>query len=147
MEPELIAFQKFEEGFNCAQSSFYPFAKSMGMSAEHALKLTTAFGAGMIYRGDTCGAITGVMMAIGLKYGRENVNDTDAKELTYFLVKELHDRFTKEFGSIQCKQLLGLTDVSPESWTTAKEKFKSHCPMYVSRAVCITNELFKKLDK
>lgn len=147
MEPELIAFQKFEEGFNCAQSSFYPFAKSMGMSAEHALKLTTAFGAGMIYRGDTCGAITGAMMAIGLKYGRENVNDTDAKELTYFLVKELHDRFTKEFGSIQCKQLLGLTDVSPESWTTAKEKFKSHCPMYVSRAVCITNELFKKLDK
>lgn len=117
------------------------------MSAEHALKLTTAFGAGMIYRGDTCGAITGAMMAIGLKFGRENVNDTDAKELTYFLVKELHDRFTKEFGSIQCKQLLGLDDVSSESWATAEEKFKSHCPMYVSRAVCITNELFKKLDK
>lgn len=147
MEPQSVAFQKFDEGFNCAQSSFYPFAKDMGMSAKHALKLTTAFGAGMIYRGDICGAITGAMMAIGLKFGRENANDTDAKELTYFLVKELHDRFTKEFGSIQCKQLLGLDDVSSESWATAEEKFKSHCPMYVSRAVYITNELFKKLYK
>lgn len=147
METQKIALHKFEEGFNCAQSSFYPFAKSVGMSSEDALKLTTAFGAGMIYRGDTCGAVTGAMMAIGLKYGRDNVNDTDAKELTYFLVKELHNKFTDKFGSIQCKQLLGLADVSPESWAKAEGKFKSQCPLYVSEAVKITTELLNKLEK
>jgi C_GCAxxG_C_C family probable redox protein len=143
-----IASAKFEAGFNCAQSSFYPFAKDAGLNAKQALKLTTAFGAGMIYRGEMCGAVTGAMMAIGLKFGRSEAEDADAKELTYFLVKELHSRFENEFGSIHCKQLLGLNDVSAESWAKANEdeKFKSNCPLYVARAVEITNELIKKLE-
>lgn len=142
------AVQLFESGFNCAQSSFYPFAKNMGMSEKHALNLTTAFGAGMIYRGEMCGAVTGAMMAIGLKFGRNKADDADAKDLTYSLVKELHTRFEKEFGSIHCKQLLGMTDISPESWAAVNEdkKFKSNCPLYVAKAVEIVNELFKKLE-
>ncbi len=143
------AIELFERGFNCAQSSFYPFAKNMGMSEKHALNITTAFGAGIIYRGEMCGAVTGAMMAIGLKFGKNVADDADAKDLTYSLVKQLHTRFEKEFGSIHCKQLLGLNDVSAESWAKANEdkKFKSNCPLYVARAVEITNELFEKLEK
>jgi hypothetical protein len=87
------------------------------------------------------------MMAIGLKFGKSETEDADAKELTYFLVKELHSRFENEFGSIHCKQLLGLNDVSAESWAKANEdeKFKSNCPLYVAKAVQITNELFEKI--
>ena len=142
------ALQLFESGFNCAQSSFYPFAKNMGISKKHALNITTAFGAGIIYRGEMCGAITGAMLAIGLKFGRSEAEDADAKELTYFLVKELHTKFEKEFGSLHCKHLLGLNDVSAESWAKVNEdkKFKSNCPLYVAKAVEIANELFKKLE-
>ena len=144
-----IASQKFEEGFNCAQSSFYPFAKNEGLTEEQALKLTTAFGAGMIYRGEMCGAVTGAMMALGLKYGRSKVDDTDAKELTYSLVKELHTRFEKKFGTVLCRELLGLADTSPLSWEIANSRnlFVKNCPFYVAEAVKITNELIKKNEK
>ena len=144
-----IASQKFEEGFNCAQSSFYPFAKNAGLSDEQALKLTTAFGVGMIYRGEMCGAVTGAMMALGLKYGRSKVDDNDAKELTYFLVKELHTRFENKFGSVLCCELLGLADTSLVSWEIANSNnlFTKNCPLYVSGAVEITSELIKKMEK
>lgn len=144
-----LASQKFEEGFNCAQSSFYSFAINAGIAEKEALKLTTAFGVGMIYRGEMCGAITGAMMALGLKYGRDKAEDADAKELTYFLVKELHDRFEKKFGSILCKELLGLNNTNPESWEIANknDQFKKRCPMFVTEAVEITEKLIQKLEK
>jgi len=144
-----IATQKFEEGYNCAQSSFYPFAITAGITEEQALKLTTAFGAGMIYRGEMCGAVTGAMMALGLKYGQSKVGDTKAKELTYSLVKELHTRFEKKFGSVLCHELLSLADTGPVSWEIAKSNnlFKKNCPLYVSEAVKITNELINIKEK
>ena len=84
---------KFSEGFNCAQACFYPIAVKSGMEPEHALKLTTGFGAGMVFRGEMCGAITGSMMAIGLVHGRSQADDNDSKDKTYMLIKELPKLF------------------------------------------------------
>jgi len=141
-----IAGKLFSEGFNCAQSTFYPFAVRSGILPEAALKLTTGFGSGMVYRGETCGAVTGVMMAIGLIYGRSEANDYDSKDKTYMLIKEMYKRFCNKHGSIVCKELLKLENNSPESWDRANSEglFETHCPLFVKDAVIITEELLKK---
>jgi C_GCAxxG_C_C family probable redox protein len=139
-----IAQNKFSEGFNCAQASFYPFAIKSGMDPEQALKLTTGFGAGMVFRGEMCGAITGSMMAIGLVHGRSQADDYDSKDKTYMLIKEMHKQFTEKHGSIICKDLLKLENNESESWEKAKDLFKTHCPVFVRDAVSITEEIVNK---
>ena len=135
----------FGEGFNCAQAVFLPFALKAGISQENALKLTTAFGAGMVYRGETCGAITGAMMAIGLNSGRSSASDYNSKDKTYMLINELYKRFQQKHGSILCKELLKLDDTGHESWAKASGEglFDIQCPLYVKEAVGITEELLK----
>ena len=51
-----------------------------------AKKIVCGFGAGMGYIGETCGAVTGVLMLIGLKCGKVHVEDNGAKDKTYDLV-------------------------------------------------------------
>ena len=59
----------FDEGFSCSQAVLSAFAPEHGLDRETALKVATAFGGGMGHRGDTCGAVTGAFMAIGLRHG------------------------------------------------------------------------------
>lgn len=133
----------FADGLNCAQSAFYPFAIKQGVNPEHALKLATGFGAGMVYRGETCGAITGSMMSIGLTIGRFDANDYDSKDKTYMLINELYKIFKEKHGSILCKELLKLEGEAPECWQNAGKKglFDTHCPKYVKDAAEITEKL------
>ena len=135
----------FHEGFNCAQSAFLPFARDYKIDVNHALKLATGFGAGMVSRGDTCGAVTGAMMAIGLKYGRNIVSDEQSKNYTYQLINEFYDAFKKEHGSILCKDLLGADLSTQEGRMKAGEAglFQKLCPKFVKSAVEITENLIK----
>lgn len=136
----------FGEGFNCAQSVFVPFAVKAGLTREEAFKLTTGFGAGMVYRGETCGAITGAMMALGLNKGRSQAGDYDSRDKTYALINELYKRFKEKHNSIICKELLELKGLGHEDWETAyKEgKFDLQCPLYVKEAARIAEELIQK---
>lgn len=140
-----FAEQIFDDGFNCAQSVLLPFALKAGISKENALKLTTGFGAGMVYRGETCGAITGAMMAIGLAKGRSKVDEQVLKENTYRLTNKLYNEFKRKHGTIICKELLKLENTNPVSWDKANEKglFDIQCPLYVKDAAFITAELLK----
>lgn len=114
------AEKRFLEGFSCAQAVFSAFAEAEGMELETALKTASSFGAGMARMGDTCGALTGGMMVLGLKYGRTAADDTDAKEKNYRLVHEFVEEFDKRFGHSLCRDLLGFDPGSPE----ASQKFK-----------------------
>jgi C_GCAxxG_C_C family probable redox protein len=142
MELSLLPFwaqKTFESGFNCAQASFTAFAVQNGIDRDAALSMTTGFGSGMVGRGETCGAITGSMLAIGLQAGRDKVDDIDARETTNAMIKELYKQFTDKHGSILCKELLELKDTSPESWQQVRDSnlFKTRCPHFVADAVAI----------
>src|SRR5690606_21662821 len=129
----------FKSGFNCAQSVFVPFAREYKIDAEAALKLSTGFGAGMVYRGETCGAVTGAMMAIGLVYGRKMASDTASRDKTYELINRFYTEFKKMHGSIICKELLK-TDISTEEGRKQAGKddlFNRICPTLVKDAAAI----------
>ena len=120
-KPE-IAVECFNGGFSCSQSVFSTYAKELGIEKEQALKIACAFGGGMVGMGDTCGAVTGAMMAIGLKYGKFDAQDNAAKSLTYDEVKLFMDEFKMRNSSIICRELLGYNPGNPEEEKAFKEK-------------------------
>ena len=65
-----MAEAKFREGYNCAQSVLFSFCEELGLDAETALKLSCGLGAGMGRQGEVCGAVSGGIVVLGLKFGR-----------------------------------------------------------------------------
>jgi C_GCAxxG_C_C family probable redox protein len=78
------------------------------MDFETALKLSSSFGGGMGRLREVCGAVSGMFMVVGMKYGYSDPKDVKAKEEHYRLIQELAKRFEEENGSIICRELLGL---------------------------------------
>ena len=96
----------FRGAFNCSQSIFSSYAPEYGLNKDIALRLSTGFGGGMGRMQNTCGAVSGAFMVIGLKYGMGIDGDVEARDKTYELVKEFTNRFQKIHGSINCKELI-----------------------------------------
>jgi len=135
----------FEEGFNCSQSVCSAYAEQFGLDRETALKVAAGFGAGMGRLAGTCGAVTGAVMILGLKYGAVDAKDKEAKEKTYARVREFAKRFTDRHGSILCKELLDCDISTPEGLNYAKEQklFATRCAQLVKDAAEILAEMVK----
>ena len=135
----------FKEGFTCSQAMLSTYGPQLGLNPELALKVSGAFGGGMARMGETCGAVTGAFMVIGLKYGNARVEGKQAKEKTYGLVKEFVDRFKSRNGSIVCRELLGCDISTPEGRDLAKEKnlFATLCPKFVQDAAEIIEQILE----
>ena len=107
------------------------------------MKIACGFGAGMGKMAKTCGAVTGGFMVIGLKYGHTKGGDIESKEKTYALVREFSDLFSKDHGSVECRELLSCDINTPEGLKLAQEQklFRTLCPKYVESAVKILEKI------
>jgi len=140
------AEERFVEGFSCSQAVFSAFAEAEGIDLETALRIASSFGAGMAQMGDTCGALTGGMMVLGLKFGRVVADDTDSKENNYRLVREFVDRFNKRFESCACRDLLGFEPSAPEASQRFKDEpeLEKRCAGFVREASEILEKIIEK---
>ena len=116
-----IAVEKFFAEYNCAQSVFYAFSQDLGLDPDTALRLACGFGAGMARKQEVCGAISGGIMAIGLKYGRGEGEDKAVTEDAYAMVWDLTDRFEAKHGSCLCRTLMGCDLSTPEGRQSSKD--------------------------
>jgi C_GCAxxG_C_C family probable redox protein len=117
------ALEKFMARYNCAQSVLYAYGPGLGLDAETSLKVATGLGAGMGRRGEVCGAVTGGILALGLKYGRGSRQDRSATEETYRKTLDLMARFEKRHGSCLCRVLLEGCDLRTAE---GQQFFKEH---------------------
>ncbi len=101
------AGEVFDAGFNCAQSVFVPFARDTDLPEKEAFLLASVFGGGMGKMQLTCGAVTGAFMALGLHYGFATSDNKDQRAVVLAKTRLFVAEFTKRFGSISCKELLG----------------------------------------
>ena len=134
----------FDEGFNCSQAVFSAFAPQLGLDRVTALKVAGPFGGGIGRMGETCGAVTGALMVIGLKYGQTISEDKASKDKSYELVKQFAERFKdRNHGCLICRELLGADISTPEGMQKIKEKqaFTTMCPKFVRDAAEIVEEL------
>jgi C_GCAxxG_C_C family probable redox protein len=139
------ALEYFTSGFSCSQAVFSAFAEELGVDRDTALGAAGAFGGGMAGRAETCGAVTGALMVLGLKYGKRQPEDNAAKEKTYALAGEFIQRFESHRGSILCRSLVGYDLRLPDEYAAAKEAgaFRATCPELVREAALILDELIQ----
>lgn len=136
------AVTTFNKGFNCCQAVLSVFCEELNMDKEMALKIGTGFGGGL-RKGEVCGAVSGAVMVIGLKYGHCIEGDIETKKKANSITRELVDRFEEKNGSIICKELLGYDLSDEQQYQTMVEQglFQSKCPLMIQDAIDILNEL------
>lgn len=123
-------------GCNCASCVFTAFADLTGMEEETALKVSSAFGGGMGQLGQTCGAFSGMLMALGALRG---ITSAEGKKEYYAVVHELGDRFRAKAGELSCPGLLapqGLTGSDP----AILPKKKAYCNTLIALACDLLDE-------
>ena len=98
----------FKGGANCAQAVVGAFAEECGLEFEQAMRMASSFGAGMGRLREVCGAVSGMLMVLGLKEGHYSVGDKPGKDRHYACVQALAAEFKSKTGSLICHELLGL---------------------------------------
>jgi len=128
------ALEKFVAGYNCAQSVLYAYGPELGLDGETSLRVATGLGAGMGRRGEICGAVTGGILALGLKYGRGARQDWSATEETYRKTLDLMERFEQRHGSCVCRVLLDGCDLRTEE---GQQHFKERDLLHKTCMGCV----------
>jgi len=144
------AGQYFANTFNCSQSVLSAFGQDYGLTEDMCLKLGCAFGGGMARQQMTCGAVTGALMVLGLKFGRAAGDPQSQTRITYEKTMEFFDEFKNKHRSINCRELLqGLDMNDPEDAKKIQELdlFKNVCSGYIQDAAEIVEKLLTAHEK
>lgn len=96
-----------QAGMNCAQAVVCNYCDMFGVDKKIAFQMAEAFGAGMGSMEYTCGAVSGLLMLLGLK-NSSGTPEKLTKAATYKLGKELINKFKEKNGSVICAELKGL---------------------------------------
>lgn len=132
----------FMQGIDCSQVVTGAFAEKMGMTKEQARKVSSCFGGGMMC-GETCGAVTGALMAIGMVYGHSREGDQAQKDVMAAKTGEFKRLFGEKYSSCMCRELLGHDISKPGEMEKVLEKglMFDFCPRVVEDTIDILEKI------
>ncbi len=135
------AVSEIKGGLCCSQAILCAYGPSFGLDHEAASRVAAGFGGGMGRMAETCGAVTGAYMVLGLAADPSTVRDGRAR--IYETVREFAKRFTARNGSVCCRDLMGCDISTAEGLASATEKglFASVCVRMVRDAAEILEEM------
>lgn len=133
----------FLDRYCCSQSLLRAFAPRFGLDLGTAARIAAPFGGGIGHMGWTCGAVTGALMVIGLKFGYQDPADVEGKERGMEITRAFLARFQERNGSTICRELLGVDLSLPGGLEQARaaELFKQRCPELVRSAAEIVEAM------
>lgn len=135
------AAENFLLGYNCSQAVAVAFCEELGMDEKTAARLSSAFGGGMGRMRQVCGAFSGMMLVLGLRYGYDTPGDDESKRLLYTRVQALAEQFRQEAGSIVCREILGNPSTSPDPTPRTAEFYKTRpCARMTALAARLLDE-------
>jgi C_GCAxxG_C_C family probable redox protein len=102
------AVENFMAGYGCCQSVVAAFADLYGLDDTLAKKVAAGFGGGVGRLRMMCGAVSGIVMLIGLDCGQTEGGDREGKSACYKVVQELLAQSKQENGSLICAEILGI---------------------------------------
>ena len=148
------AVDNFMDGYGCCQSVVAAFADLYGLDDMLAKKIAAGFGGGVGRLRMMCGAVSGIVMLVGLDCGQTEGSDRDGKSACYKVVQELLAQSQAENGSLICAEILGLKghDKAPCSYVasarTAEYYKQRPCAAKVESAARIfANHLLRTKNK
>ena len=125
----------FRSGCACSQAVLGTFGPRLGLTEDDAMRVSAAFAGGM-RMAETCGAVTGAFMVLGLAYCDEKCRTAEGRKRAYEHTVSLAAEFKARHESLVCRDLLGCDISTPEGGRLATEKglFRSKCPEFVRSA-------------
>lgn len=109
------AKENFLNGYNCCQAVFLACTDELGLDTETRAKIASSFGGGMGGMRQVCGAVSGMLMALGLHQGYTDPKDKAGKAAQYEVIRALADEFKRENGSIICRSFWDWMRISSPS--------------------------------
>ena len=107
--------------------------------------MATPFGGGVARWGTICGAVVGGAMGLGFCYGSTRGEEKENREKTYAKVQQMIREFEKEFGTIQCKDLIHLNLLDPADRKKFQEmNLRQRCSQFVARSAENVRKLLKE---
>jgi C_GCAxxG_C_C family probable redox protein len=123
----------FKSGFFCAESVLVAIAESRGIQSDWIPKIATGFCSGIARTGGMCGAVSGAIMGINLVAGRSS--PSESMEFSFTLTQKLVSQFEGQFGSVNCRQLIGCDLASEAGQRTFMENnLMERCYQYAAEA-------------
>ena len=102
------AVENFMQGYGCCQSVVAAFADVYGLEEVLAKKIAVGFGGGVGRMRMMCGAVSGIVMLVGLDCGQTEGSDREGKSACYKVVQDLLAKSKEENGSLICAEILGI---------------------------------------
>ena len=102
------AVDNFMAGYGCCQSVVAAFADLYGLDENLAKRISAGFGGGVGRLRMMCGAVSGIVMLVGLDCGQTEGSDRAGKSACYKVVQQLLARSELDNGSLICAEILGL---------------------------------------
>jgi C_GCAxxG_C_C family probable redox protein len=127
MELRKKAEEMYRSGkFLCSEAVFLAANEFLGRPVpDEMVRLASGFPVGMGKAGCACGAVTGGVMALGIKYGRTSAG-VEMPGM-FEAAKELHDRFVARRKSVCCR--------------TLTRRFEFGSPEHIEQCIAITGEV------
>ncbi|WP_319502412.1 C-GCAxxG-C-C family protein [uncultured Draconibacterium sp.] len=136
------ALNRFDEGYACSQSVLLAFADHFKLDKTMAKRISATFGGGMGRLRETCGAVTGGFMVIGLAFGNEEPKDMETKLNSYKKVRELNNLVEDIHGTTNCRQLL--IKHATEAQVQDRKHHKIICRKVVGDATALVYDILKE---
>jgi C_GCAxxG_C_C family probable redox protein len=132
----------FRSGFNCAQAVFSAFCQDYGLEPDIALRIAGGLGSGA-RSADTCGALSGAILVIGLRHGQDTSRDKAAKELCNSETEKFSRLFREKNGSSLCRELLhcDITTEEGRKFAVDANLFTTKCVELVVDAIMILEDM------
>ena len=140
------ARQYFKDGYNCCQAVVLAFIDELDIDKDTAMALASSFGGGVGRLREVCGAVSGMFMVLGALYGYDDAKNDEAKKLLYTRVQSFADEFKGEYGTIICRELLGVGGAQKPAPTPRNPEFykKRPCLGFVASAARIMSEFINE---
>ena len=132
----------------CAQVVTGTLMEILGISDDMVLKAATYF-AGGSKRCLTCGAVSGGLIVLGMKYGRcKPAEGPEAEGDSIDPAMELVDKFLNEYKTLNCCELTGFDFRDPEQFQSFKDspEAKQGCTEKMKKVCGWVAEIISKRD-
>ena len=139
------AIGSFKSGLNCAQAVLTSYSDELKFDNNMALNVACGFGGGMGRLQETCGAVTGSYMVLGIHNCKKFTDNSNRKEETYKMVQKFNEKFIQINGTTNCKSLLKCDLKTEDGHRYAKENnlFETVCEKCISDSIRIVNQLME----
>ena len=126
-------------GYHCSQVLAYHIAEKFDLDKDEWLRITSGLGGGCNH-GDTCGAITGAILGLGVALGFSEENPGEKDVYIKEKVRELQAKFIEKHGSVLCRDLLnGYDNADPNR--VSKDDTWDKCGLYCADAAEIMDSI------